>query len=1653
MSRSLLILIGAAVFCDSPRTFAAAQSNIVWQLGLDDSSRSPFSGESGGSNTDPGSATSRDDDYYFAGSYPAPIGVLAASESDANVERALTVSDPRNRVHFPLTAAEASSDSRLTVTVDLMSGGAWTGVSQPGFGAHDVTVRFNGQVVVTRAGFTDETTLVATFPASSVNAVTENNIIEIERTGGRDGGYIQFDFIRLESDPDALADFDNDDMPLWFEQTYGLDDGDPADALLDPDNDFLNSLGEFLAGTNPTNPDTDNDGLDDGAETSTDPLNPDSDDDSLLDGDETTSNPLLSDTDSDGFFDNVEVEQGTDPDSPSSTPFPFAGVVGLHFVSERSESTPLPDHEPAGLFRFPHWNASSPQPHWYVNDSPLTGSLSDLKNCLGQATTISASWSYRYAVAGFHKGTSDERVLNGMLAGDDDNSGGKVPVTLNLTGIPYSSYDLIAYVGDQYPEARATVELSGSTSSRRYFIADTAPPFRQLKEITADAEIDIDYANYVRFRNLSGASQTVIVSQLTGDRISLHGIQIIDTGTNTDSDSTPDAIELEYGLNPAVSDDTADLDDDGLNNSAEILAGTDPSNPDTDGDGLLDGNEAAHNADPLDPDSDDDTLSDGDEVNGSPFASLADDEDSDNDGFDDSAERRYGSDPNDNTSTPPPVPDYHIFQRTWTWTVDNVRVRWNHAQTSFGTMSGSSDDLFEVVTELDDGGWSNRLVMGLRYNNGNLVHRFYANTGVFHREENSGWSLSSTGSTDLKQALGFSGHGENDVSHPLRFEFTAYRPQNFVNSWTVTFTLYDVRDPGNPVTVATSSWENAVSVHAGLTNGSSPWTDTSGNPDQVSFELFPGITANISRQTLKPADGDLDGMPDDWENLHTLNPADPADALLDPDNDTVINIDEFLAGTDPRDDDSDDDGVKDGIELGLGTSPISDSSYPAWVDFNGNADDLDGNGLSDAWTLWSGGTPRVALADDDGDGMSNREESEAGTDPDDPESRLEMKLQPSGSSLILEWSDLPNKSHMVEASDGLNGWGELTGVPPATASRGMRKVFLINELSQPNGSRFFRTSVNPMDSDDDGVEDWIEENILGSSSSEANSMGQALERSDSSMLSGDARALLDRMRSGDDPAAGSPASNRPSRVHASRFLMQSTFGPTLDEIDRVRDIGFDAWLDEQFALPPSYFTPYIKQIQQDAASGRFDLTYDYNESETGVITIGDLNFTTPFARNAIGAEDQLRQRVAFALSQILVISRRDDRLGNKPEAMAQYYDMLIRHAFGKYDELLLEVSLNPSMGWYLSSVGNEKADTTIPRFPDENYAREIMQLFTIGLWELNSDGSRKLDTFGEPISTYTNDDITELARVFTGLYYDAPYGWGGGGWEESHFLKPMVMHPERHDFDSKTLLNGLVVPAREPTAENGLQDVRDAVLSLTRNPNAAPFISRKLIQFLVTDNPSPAYLSRVSSVFASTDGDLGQTVRAILTDSEARSAPIDDNFGKLREPVIRTMHLGRLFEVMTAHSDFVWWNSASNYYDYSFQEPLYSPSVFNFFTAEYQAPGDVRDRGLVSPGFQIMDTYSSISFPNRLWDYLRYGFISSWNGPRYPLDFSDTLLVADDLDALIDRIDLLICTGNMTPRTRETLKTHLSDPDLTSEDRVAVAVWTVMNSPEGAIQR
>ena len=304
---------------------------------------------------------------------------------------------------------------------------------------------------------------------------------------------------------------------------------------------------------------------------------------------------------------------------------------------------------------------------------------------------------------------------------------------------------------------------------------------------------------------------------------------------------------------------------------------------------------------------------------------------------------------------------------------------------------------------------------------------------------------------------------------------------------------------------------------------------------------------------------------------------------------------------------------------------------------------------------------------------------------------------------------------------------------------------------------------------------------------------------------------------------------------AAAFLQVTTFGPTVSEIDEVATQGTEAWLDSQLAMAPSYHLPIVEQYAQS-----------YGEDINGQPPRGTYR-RFAFWQRAVAAPDQLRQLVAYALSQIFVISDTMDVLGTDTRALASFYDMLLEHSFGNYRELLRAVTLHPAMGVYLSHVNNGRSDPVANTFPDENYAREVMQLFSIGLYELNPDGSRRLDSNGQPIATYDNADIREFAKIFTGLSY-GPAAAGGSSFFGNPvpvLYVPMQMFDDFHEPGEKLLLNGLVVP----DGQNGLADIDAAIDNLFNHPNTGPFITRQLIQRLVTSNPSADYVARIAAVF------------------------------------------------------------------------------------------------------------------------------------------------------------------------------------------------------------
>ncbi|HWA07837.1 MAG TPA: DUF1800 family protein [Opitutaceae bacterium] len=520
-----------------------------------------------------------------------------------------------------------------------------------------------------------------------------------------------------------------------------------------------------------------------------------------------------------------------------------------------------------------------------------------------------------------------------------------------------------------------------------------------------------------------------------------------------------------------------------------------------------------------------------------------------------------------------------------------------------------------------------------------------------------------------------------------------------------------------------------------------------------------------------------------------------------------------------------------------------------------------------------------------------------------------------------------------------------------------------------------------------------------------------------------------------------------SQTDAARFLTQATFGATAADIAALQQKGYAAWLNEQMAMAPS-----LHRAATLADVGQFTQNATGNATPTGA------NRQAAWWKIAVTGPDQLRQRVAFALSEILVISDQNSTVNNAQEGAANYYDLLARDAFGNFRQLIEDVTLNPMMGIYLSSLRNAKGTTdskgNVLTSADENYAREVMQLFTIGLNQLQPDGTLQLDGNGQPIPTYDQTTITETAKVFTGWSYfssSANPSFRGGA---SDYIDPMMLFPTQHDDAAKTIVGGKVLPA----GQGGAKDLKDTLDTLFNHPNTAPFISRQLIERLVTSNPTPAYVYRVAQVFANNGsgvrGDLGAVVRAILTDYEARSTAYLDvpGHGKLREPLLRATEVLRAF------------NAASNSGRYNIANPetnlveasLRATTVFNFFEPSYVMPGDLASAGLYAPEFQILTATTAITIPNFLNTYI-YNSRSATDPTQQTigLDLTSLLPLAKTPSALVDQLNLVLSSGTIPSAMKDRIVAALAamPGNATDTDRVRTAIYLVVTSPEGAIQK
>ncbi len=560
------------------------------------------------------------------------------------------------------------------------------------------------------------------------------------------------------------------------------------------------------------------------------------------------------------------------------------------------------------------------------------------------------------------------------------------------------------------------------------------------------------------------------------------------------------------------------------------------------------------------------------------------------------------------------------------------------------------------------------------------------------------------------------------------------------------------------------------------------------------------------------------------------------------------------------------------------------------------------------------------------------------------------------------------------------------------------------------------------------------------------------------------------------PGVNVPAASM-TRNDASRLLTQTTFGSTQAEIARVSNLGASAYIAEQISTPQSLYLP---QVRANA---------DYPERSWAVMS--GLLWKQYFEAN-----DQLRQRVVNALSQILVISLNQNTLLDQPCATGGYLDLLGRHAFGNFRDILRDVTMSPAMGDYLDMKQSGKADAVLNSIPNENYARELLQLFSIGTVMLNIDGTTQLVN-GKTVETYSEATAQNLARALTGwtfanqdqaktwrwLYPDVPYPMDTASGEKACVAWSTPMQPwtsayraadnkrdiagPAHDTGAKALL---VYPGSSnfkqnlPAGQTAEKDLEDAIDNVFNHPNVAPFITAQLIQRLVTSNPTGGYVRRVATVFnnngAGVRGDMKAVITAILMDEEAR-APLEKQqsfFGKVREPVMRFTQAHRAFGGKMAGGSYssIWDLSGS---DAIGQGPLRAPSVFNFYHPDFAPTGPIETAKLVGPEFEITNSATIGGFA----DFSKWGILGGFGAgdeasKRTNPDYSFYTSLSGNPLVMVEALNMTFMAGQMSAKFKSDMvdvATKLTDSNASNQarDRVYQVLWHILNSPEYTVQK
>ena len=578
-------------------------------------------------------------------------------------------------------------------------------------------------------------------------------------------------------------------------------------------------------------------------------------------------------------------------------------------------------------------------------------------------------------------------------------------------------------------------------------------------------------------------------------------------------------------------------------------------------------------------------------------------------------------------------------------------------------------------------------------------------------------------------------------------------------------------------------------------------------------------------------------------------------------------------------------------------------------------------------------------------------------------------------------------------------------------------------------------------------------------------------------LAAGALAILLTACGGENAATSSPSPAGTSHYaasaqEASAFLARATFGANMEEIAKLRDGGtsYEQWIENQFLIPPTYHMAWA-QSHAKGAGGTPDLKEDPEAWKRYSDTMDYLQQDV-WWQIVTKAPDQLRQRVALALSELFVISKYGP-LATMPDSRVSFYDLLVKNAFSNFETLLNEVTWHPAMGRYLSYLGNAKADPQKGNHPDENYAREVMQLFTIGLYRLNPDGSFRLDSKGKKRASYTQKDIREMARVFTGLTDANGFFFAkDGSTTHASRTQPMIAMETYHDKGEKKVLTETI-----EAGGSTKQDIRKALHLLFMHENTAPFIARQLIQRLVTSNPSAGYIGRVAAKFIDNGngvrGDMRAVIKAVLLDEEALKGAetLPERFGKFREPLLYITHLFRAYHAEDAVNTLRIYDDgpAYRYRSYHFhgtgmtkqEAPLEALTVFNYFTPD-DGPWPLKRLGLVAPELEL---YGKQGIDDLLMGLItKNGFIYRLFEITAEIDIETerSLIAQKKYDALLERLDILLTGGAMSEKTKQAIKNYLIAQEGAKEDNgdpvppgkiARYAIGAVMTSPDYALQR